>query len=323
MKKLMKKKINIFGKVVSVPLVILVATLALVSAAFIPYFATITGLVAVGQGLTWDGQEWDSAQLFSFDGESTTSLEEKTFTSPHYLENIASVEGEFALVTTCMEGGSPCDGVDGVDWYYDYMLTVLGGPGDGLEKRVAILASEAGISDLSDLDNISWGADVFAGYLPHVDVFLDNDEVLVFEYAKVNPAMCDGSTVPGDGIYPTGVLSTFKDKGMVNDLAYAWLSSGVPGPCGVTAFDDNHRSLADWKNEYPAAKILRFEVEVDSWIPTLPTPEAIVSSIKVNGVSVEVSRLEAGEKIDFNFNVHFPKMLVPGGYNITTEVLTA
>ena len=317
MKKLMKKKINIFGKVVSVPLVILVATLALVSAAFIPYFATITGLVAVGQGLTWDGQEWDSAQLFSFDGESTTSLEEKTFTSPHYLENIASVEGEFALVTTCMEGGSPCDGVDGVDWYYDYMLTVLGGPGDGLEKRVAILASEAGISDLSDLDNISWEANVTAGYLPHVDVYLDNGEVLVFEYAKVDPAHCDETP------YPTGELNTFKVLGIVDDGAYAWLSSGPAGPCGNSTFELGHKSLTDWKALYSTAKILRFEVEVDSWIPTLPTPEAIVSSIKVNGVSVEVSRLEAGEKIDFNFNVHFPKMLVPGGYNITTEVLTA
>ena len=54
MKKLMKKKVNVFGKSVPV-LAIFILGLALASAALLPYFGRITGNAVVSQGLLVDG----------------------------------------------------------------------------------------------------------------------------------------------------------------------------------------------------------------------------------------------------------------------------
>ncbi len=133
-------------------------------------------------------------------------------------------------------------------------------PSETCEKRIVILVDDIGITTLNNLDTISWDADVTDGYLPHVDVFLDNGETLVFEYAKVDASNCD------DTLYPTGKLNTFDGNGIVDSDAYAWLSSGVPGPCGLPAFDNNHKTLTQWKVVYGDVDVTKIEVEVDNWI---------------------------------------------------------
>ena len=55
MNKLMNKKINMFGKEVSVFALVAVAMIGLATAALIPYFGLITGHVTVTQGLLVDG----------------------------------------------------------------------------------------------------------------------------------------------------------------------------------------------------------------------------------------------------------------------------
>lgn len=157
-----------------------------------------------------------------------------------------------------------------------YLLDNTAGscPGTTCEKRITIEASDIGITTLDDLQTIEWDAVVSDGYLPHIDVFLDNGEVLVFEYAKVQP-VCDNAP------YPTGELSTFGDKGIVDDTAKAWLSSGVPGPCGDPTFEDSYRTLSDWKAFYPGVGIDRFEIEVDNWISPSSSE---VSDILINGI---------------------------------------
>ena len=138
---------------------------------------------------------------------------------------------------------------------------------------------------LTDLNNISWQTNVIQGYLPHADIFLDldsdgiSDDVLVFEYAKVDPFLCDNAP------YPIGILDTFGNKGILDDNSYAWLNSGVPGPCGNPTFDNNHKSLSDWKIFYPSAEILRIQIEVDGWIET---SEAYVDDTVINGQIVEL-----------------------------------
>ncbi len=146
------------------------------------------------------------------------------------------------------------------------------------EKRIVIPQADLGIvnSKLINLDTISWSAEVLAGYLPHVDVFLDNGETLVFEYAKV-ATPCDNAQ------YPDGELDTFADKGMVDSDAKAWLSSGPAGPCGDSTFDANHSSLADWKIRYPTAKITKIEIEIDNWISA---SNSNIGNIRVNGDKV-------------------------------------
>ena len=104
MKRLLKKKINIFGKEISA-FVIALFGVALVSAALIPYFGQIIGTVTVGQGLTLDGQNWDGASIVY--SESLTSLEAKMISSgEHLLENNANVNAVIDLDTNCT--GTDC-----------------------------------------------------------------------------------------------------------------------------------------------------------------------------------------------------------------------
>ncbi len=336
MKKFMKKKVNVFGKTVPVFVLVLLG-IGLVSAALITSWGTITGLVTVTQGLYLNGVSHDTIQVFSFDGNAFTSLEEKTETSTHYLENTAGVDAEFDLVTTCADSVGNCDG--DVKWYYEYDLDADGGA--GTESRVRIRAEETGVDTLAELTSISWDVNVLEGYIAHVDVLIDTDndgvadDALVFEYAKIDadPLKCD------IGPSPTDEANTFDDRGIVDGSAYAWLSSGLSGGCATPEFIASYDSLTDWKagkigdtyyhdgtsyvvlnsfNIGANTKVIAFEVEVDNWIVD---SESKVSHIKINNVEYEVSGLKAGYQLDFDFNVEFPKMLLPDIYTIETKVM--
>ncbi len=143
---------------------------------------------------------------------------------------------------------------------------------DECEKRIVF--SGEGMT-LNELETISWDANVISGYLPHVDVILDNGESLTFEYDKV--ADC------GVGDYLLGELNTFDDKGIIDGGAYAW--SNLPGPCGDSAFEAQYNSLADWKGIYPGAIVTKIEVEIDNWIEA---SNSEVSNIVINGEKVSV-----------------------------------
>ncbi len=163
-------------------------------------------------------------------------------------------------------------------------LVTTGSVGSGDEARIVIQASDVDVNTLNDLNTISWDVNVISGYLPHVDVFLDNGQTLIFEGAK--------STAP-DSVYcdvqpyPDGQITTFGvGRGEeINDNTYAWENGPIPGPCGDSAFELIHKSLADWKTFYGDVAVLRFEIEVDNWIPTLPNPEADIDNIKINGAT--------------------------------------
>jgi len=176
---------------------------------------------------------------------------------------------------------STFDGVDGLLAHLKVAGTD-GTPGD--EARIVIQASDVSIATLNDLNTISWAAFGVTGYAPHVDVIVNpvgGEVALVFEYAKVDPALgCDDV-----GDYPTGNFNTFDDKGIVDSGAYAWLSSGPAGTCGSEPFDTNHNSLAEWKAGGPDGidgdtPVLRLEIEVDNWIES---SEAYINDVLVNG----------------------------------------
>jgi len=102
MKKLIKKKVNMFGKTVPV-FVIALLGIALVSAALLPYFGKITGLVTVtGQGLLVDGREYSQGVITeSWNGGTFTSLESPVYVREHHLENQATVQAEGIIVSEC------------------------------------------------------------------------------------------------------------------------------------------------------------------------------------------------------------------------------
>ena len=198
-------------------------------------------------------------------------------------------------LTTTADGAAVGWSTDHItDGSYSVHLQTTGTVGTGKEARIVIQASDVGITTLSDLDTISWDAYVAAGgYLPHADVYLDlnnngvydsgTDDVLVFEYAKVDNTNCDNAP------YPTGDLSTFGGKGSISGSSYAWLNSGDAGPCGGATFFSH--SLTQWKAGQTengktingSSKVLRGEIEVDNWISQ---SEAYVDNIKINSNNV-------------------------------------
>jgi len=168
-------------------------------------------------------------------------------------------------------------------------------PSAGNEARVKITLPDD--FTLNSLSRISWEQYVEQGYISHVDVILDidgdgvRDDALVFEYAKVNPADCDDSAD-----YPIDrQVNTFDDKGIVDDTAYAWLSSGPAGGCNSPATEFFWHSLSYWKNGpdpseangktiNSAVRVLALEFEVDAWIAE---SESFIDDIMLNGELIE------------------------------------
>jgi len=145
----------------------------------------------------------------------------------------------------------------------------------GSSDRV-VVEVESG-STLGDLASISWDEYLDYGYAPHVDVIIDTGEgsdALVFEYAYNTS---EGSVRPeGQPTYGslTGVwYETFSDDGngpaVIDDSAYAWLSSGPAGGPDIIG-----GTLSDWKAgnvdgsllDILTTPILRLEVEIDNWL---------------------------------------------------------
>ncbi len=323
MKKLMKKKVNIFGKTIPV-FAIFILGMALVSAALITSWGTITGNVTVSQGLFLDDQVWDAGVIEY--SESLTSLEAKTVSSEfHYLKNTANVDATVTLDTKCTNPGT--GGCEETTSTTEYLLSSVGGTVPN-ENRIHIRASDIGITTLSDLDSISWDVNVLSGYIAHVDVIIDKngdglrDDALVFEYAKVDPNRCELTP------YPIDSFNTFGDSGIVDANAYAWLSSGASGPgCVTEAVAPNGEifytnTLSGWKSDYQsitgATKVIGFEIETDNWIMD---SESNIKNIKINTVDVvnEIT-VQAGEQLDFRIVTDFPKMMLPDTYTITTTV---
>ncbi len=352
----MKKKVNIFGKSIPV-LAIFVLSVALVSAALIASWGTITGNVVVTQGLTVDGEDWDTPIEYS---ESLTSLDTKQITSGHYLENTADMNAIVDLNTVCSELGSGgCVEITTTHDTVGLSTTVKGVAGadasailvsntvtlmaesdtpSGTEARIVINAEDVGITTLNDLNDMLWNVDVKSGYIAHVDVIIetgDGTDALVFEYANVNDIA---------GAYPIeDGLDTFGVRGIVDSNANAWLSSGCPGTNNIVLF-----TLGTWQstngesgealacdgastgNFYDidgSTTVLRFEIEVDAWgqIPGA-TAESHISNIVINTESVEIATLtnpvtvNDGESLAFYVNSDFPKMMLPDTYTITTTV---
>lgn len=82
--------------------------MVLVSGALLSYYGKIEQTVTVDQGLSVDGESWDTLITESM---STTSLENPVFTSVHYLDNEADVDADVTMTSDCSGAGS-CAEID-------------------------------------------------------------------------------------------------------------------------------------------------------------------------------------------------------------------
>ena len=283
-------------------MVVIIATLfvvSFVSAVLITYFGNITTTVDVERAITLGGVGCSSnvcsQSLTAFGGETAATTE-------YNLSSQTSVDIDVSIVSTI----TPTDGgVESVTAVY----TLYAEGTNPREDRIRITGSDAGLTDLDSLTNISFSQNVSEGYIGHIDIRLE-DKTLVFEYAKVDPTNCDNAP------YPTGLQNTFGDKGIVDSDAYGWLASGVAGYCGLPEFDDNHKSLAQWKISDGTKNIVALEFEVDSWIAT---SKSRLKDIRVNGVLQNTIIIQSEQDVVFDNEIKFADG-AEGTYTIETEV---
>lgn len=161
--------------------------------------------------------------------------------------------------------------------------------GDGTnEARIEIPLEDM---TLGDIETLMWYAYVTSGYMPHVDILIDidgdgvKDDALVVEYDKV---AAPHDQLVGDMNYQRNAwVNTFDDKGIVDDGAGMWLSSGNPGPMGGPGFI--YGTLADWKAGTvepgidASTAVLGLEIEVDGWVEA---SGSFVDLVKLNGVGL-------------------------------------
>lgn len=280
----------------------------------------VLGMIAfVVAGITYYGQvqrnvHIDRAVIFEGDNSADTSVAggESVISDDLSIYSQTSVVVPISIMTThTME----CN----IEDTTNYLLNADGEV--GTESRIYITSEDAGISTLNDLESIEWETNVNSGYLPHVDVLIDTDgdgvkdDALVFEYAKVS-APYDNSP------YPIGEMNTFGDKGMVDNDARAWLSSGSAGDISNPAFIDG--LLSEWKSGTADdtsingnTKIVGFDLEIDNWILD---SNSEVRNIRINGNSIEVS-LKPEDYLNFNVNSEYG-FLCEGEDTITTTATT-
>ena len=280
-----KKKLMTFG-------IMGMFALMLVSAGLVVYYGQVQRDVNVNSPIVFVGD--NSSEVDASAGESVMSADLS-------VESQTSVLVPLSIVTTPDE--------EGFTHTVNYLLDNSAGtcanyPAEGWRDECEKRIDFEGMA-LSEFISISMDVNVLGGYVAHIDVILDNGESLTFEYATFD----SDCNVPSS--YPEGEY-TF----IVDENAYAW--TNIPGPCGDSAFEDQHNTLVEWKAEYPDANILRFEIEVDNWIEA---SNSEVSNILVNDGSVsETPILLSNGEINFNVETEFALDLVPNTYTITTTV---
>ncbi len=333
----MKKKVNIFGKAIPV-FAIFILGMALVSAALITSWGTITGLVTVSQGFSLDGTDWN-ADTITETSVTMTSLEEKTVTSgAHYLENLAEVNAEFSLTTDCtyqedVEGPVGCD--EDVSPTIEYILDTEGNAGAGNEDTIYIRASDVGITTLSQLESMSWEIYTVNGYPAHVDIILGDidgntgtvDRITAEMAVNHNMAILDiDSGLPAEWLKTFEFASNDDAFETIGDGTIFWVTALGAGtadaPYGTLAQLKAGDTLANPGNDVlptinGTTEVIGFEIEVDNWVADT---NARIRNIEINTQEPEVSGLANGDTLNFQIVTDFPKMLIPGKYTITTTV---
>jgi len=277
-------------------------------------WGTITGLVTVSQGFSFNGLDWDVATITQT-WDSFTSLEEKTLSSAeHYVKNDATVDAEFSLATTCKDVASAdCSGdiTSTVEYLLDANEIPFGNDGyltaDFKAGREVVTIILPGATTLNDIVTIDFDEYVNSGYPVSVNILLDvngdgvfdskkdletgyltggeQDDVLKIEWAynggiDAGYLHADAYMNSDNSGYSTWL---FGGMGTIDDSTNAWLYSGKPGAIGDTEF--NYGTLTDWKNGRQRG-LTCYYVD-DAWESESCTDVLINSATKVYGIQIE------------------------------------
>ncbi len=328
MKKKVNKKLLTFG-------VLGIFAIALVTGALLTYYGQIQQRITVNPSILINGEE---EYVYESEYELTSGYEQKYTSKAFVITNKGDRNLDVEITTTSGDGiitshdtvglstrratdavgadvfASLSGSVVTLETNDDKLLggtTFLDDKSSASEARITIDAREVGVTTLSTLTDISWTTNVVNGYVAHVDVILDNGESLTFEYATLD------SDCNAPSSYPTGSYEF-----IVNADAYAWES--IPGACGVSTFDEQHNTLAEWIVSDGGETVLRFEIEVDAWVEN---SKSEISNIVINGNSKVIGTLSNPVTIDkaggskvFYVNSVIDAHIHSGTYPIITTV---
>jgi hypothetical protein len=301
MKKLLKKKVNVFGKSVPVFLIAILG-MALVTAALLPYFGKITGMVTATQGLLVDGLEWEQADDISYSA-TTTSLENPVILSVHYLKNEAGVDAEVNLNYACSGAGS-CS-----DIKTEYYETNLRSGNLTLSKKDS---SWNVITEDTDVV-VTYSTNVATGVMT-VDSIIGLPEGYTLIYYVDEEFADDGTRLATPGkayaLSVGGVIPISQNDGNLKEAAnYCNNEIDNYDHCrgiklwAVRTTDLSGNTItwnSDWQSSY------YFETDMLGWNHNNPLESPV--------------DVASNSELDFVIVSEFPQMTYPGTYTITTTV---
>lgn len=310
MKKLREKKVNLFGKKVSV-FAIALMSLALVSAALLSYYGVITGMATVSQSVVLLG-----SPTFSFNAQSFVAG--KSFTDCGFsVKNNADVEAPVYFYTTCKNSGTGQEATNltDIDW-----IGIDGPRCDGIVTKIY------GVLELSGKSDCYAEGSCTLGTTPKAKVYYTivgdkfwykvvSDNIVVDAYTLVYYPDIGGY----ESSHYTGyVILVDEDIGSLpidtdlNKVSKDYCTNGK-NPSGVNCYgaklwlvpteDINvgESKLNGWKGDH-----YLFETDLISYTKTVDDSNIIT--------------LPAGNHFDFCVDNNFALNLVGDTYNITTMV---
>ena len=310
MKKLMRKKISVFGKSIPVFVIVLLG-LAVVSAALLPYFAQITGNVTVSQSVLFDNVDINGASAITEDmnGVAGNIFHE----ADHNLRNNANT---WVLVDFASAKVGPAEKDTegaGLTVYPEFKLVpTTDGDGDndvGDEDDVHFYFGdeESGDMQWSAFNSVSFNYNKIDGpsdRVPHVNAWLRSpDGVTVLSISTWN----GGS--PNPTISEDGKTATYTKSQFVTSAGGASVATG---------YDDWEIREVRIQSGNPGA-----DPSADSDLQVV-----YVSNVKVNDGSIgNVIELPTsdyanvpGAIVEFRMVYGFEYNSYPGEYTTTTEV---
>ena len=302
MKRLMKKKVNVFGK--SVPVfAIAILSVALVSGALLSYYGVITGSVVVTQGLLVDGLAWDQAEDISYSA-SLTSLENPVILSVHYLDNNANVDAKVDLNYSCGPSVDNCNEI--TTKYYETNLI------DGslnLSKKNTDWTQVTGDTDVV----VTYHTDVATGVMTVGSITgLPGGYILIY-YADEEFAD-DGTRLatPGQAyaLNVGGVIPISQNDGNLKDGANYCAYDGYDHCRGIKLWAIRTTDLSGntiiWNSGWQSAYY--FETDMLGWDHL---NDELISPVEVL----------ANSELDFVIVSEFPQMMIPDNYTIETKIV--
>jgi len=173
MKKLMKKKVNMFGKEFSVFAIVMVAMIGLATAALIPYFGLITGMVTVSQSVLLNGNDYNTPVI---DTLSNVVAGTPIVYKEHDLTNAnPSIDAIVSLDSSCTKDGTADDGscAELMSAKEFELESIIGSANDD-EDNLHLIPDTA--QTWSTFSNVSFDYNITYGgnYIPHVNLVLRN-----------------------------------------------------------------------------------------------------------------------------------------------------